>query len=106
MFLSTRRISIICVALAASTILIGGCNGPTKAGLEALVHAWAAETQQGKLRVNLYDPGATRTQMRFDAMPGEDPETLPTPETVASPLCDLVEAGETRTNERVAFRDL
>jgi NAD(P)-dependent dehydrogenase (short-subunit alcohol dehydrogenase family) len=78
----------------------------SKAGLEGLVHAWAAETQKGKLRVNLYDPGATRTQMRFDAMPGEDPKTLPTPESVASRLCDLVEAGESRTGQRVAFRDL
>jgi len=78
----------------------------SKAGLEALVQAWAAETQKGKLRVNLYDPGATRTQMRFDAMPGEDPETLPTPESVAGPLCDLVEAEESRTGQRVAFRDL
>ncbi|MEM6947583.1 MAG: SDR family NAD(P)-dependent oxidoreductase [Pseudomonadota bacterium] len=78
----------------------------SKAGLEAMVHAWAEETRQGSVRVNLYDPGATRTEMRFDAMPGEDPETLPTPEAVAGPLCDLVEASETRTGERIAFRGL
>lgn len=83
-----------------------GAYQASKAGLEALVHAWAEENEQAKLRVNLYDPGATRTGMRYDAMPGEDPETLPPPETVVGPMCDLLEATETRTGQRIAFRDL
>ncbi|MEL6568798.1 MAG: SDR family NAD(P)-dependent oxidoreductase [Pseudomonadota bacterium] len=78
----------------------------SKAGLEGLIHAWAEENEQTELRVNLYDPGATRTEMRFDAMPGEDPETLPTPESIAGPMCDLLEASETRTGLRIAYRDL
>ncbi|MEL6753717.1 MAG: SDR family NAD(P)-dependent oxidoreductase [Pseudomonadota bacterium] len=78
----------------------------SKAGLEAMVHAWAEENEKTALRVNLYDPGATRTEMRFDAMPGEDPETLPTPESVAGPLVDLLEPSETRTGQRIAFREL
>ncbi|MEM9740835.1 MAG: SDR family NAD(P)-dependent oxidoreductase [Pseudomonadota bacterium] len=78
----------------------------SKAGLEGLVQAWAKENEQGALRVNLYDPGATRTQMRFDAMPGEDPETLPEPERVAGPMVDLLEPGESRTGARISFRDL
>lgn len=77
-----------------------------KAGLEGLVHAWAEENEALPLRVNLYDPGATRTGMRAEAMPGEDPETLPTAEAVASPMCDLLEASESRTGTRIAFRDL
>ncbi|MEM6556730.1 MAG: SDR family NAD(P)-dependent oxidoreductase, partial [Pseudomonadota bacterium] len=55
----------------------------SKAGLEALVYAWADENAATSLRVNLFDPGATRTQMRADAMPGEDPMILPPPEDVA-----------------------
>lgn len=78
----------------------------SKAGLEAMVAAWADENESLPLRVNLYDPGATRTEMRFDAMPGEDQSTLPTPQEVAGPMVDLVEPGETRTGARIAYREL
>ncbi len=75
----------------------------SKAGLEALVHAFAEETEKGPLRVNLFDPGATRTQMRATAMPGEDPETLPAPEAVATELAALLSPQETRHGQRVVF---
>ncbi len=42
------------------------------------------------MRVNLFNPGPTRTRMRALVMPGEDPMTLPTPDEVAAkivPLC-------------------
>jgi len=78
----------------------------SKAGLEALVRAWADETEKMALRVNLFDPGAVRTGMRAEAMPGEDPMTLPAPEEAARELVKLVGADETRTGERVAMRDL
>jgi NAD(P)-dependent dehydrogenase (short-subunit alcohol dehydrogenase family) len=75
----------------------------SKAGLEALVHAFAEETEKGPLRVNLFDPGATRTQMRASAMPGEDPETLPAPETVAADIVAMLGEAETRHGARVTF---
>ena len=75
----------------------------SKAGLEALVHAFAEETEKGPLRVNLFDPGATRTQMRASAMPGEDPETLPAPETVAADIVAMLGEAETRHGVRVTF---
>lgn len=78
----------------------------SKAGLEALVYAWADENEKTSLRVNLFDPGATRTQMRADAMPGENPLTLPTPEDVAAHMVPLLEAQETRNNARINVRDL
>lgn len=62
----------------------------SKAGLEAMVTAWVEETRPTGLRINLFDPGATRTSMRADAMPGEDPMTLPPPEDVAAKLAPLV----------------
>lgn len=77
----------------------------SKAGLEALVTAYALENAKLGLKVNLFDPGATRTDMRAKALPGEDPSTLPSPDQVAEKLCDLVEAAETRTNTRIAYRD-
>ncbi|MEM8616480.1 MAG: SDR family NAD(P)-dependent oxidoreductase [Pseudomonadota bacterium] len=78
----------------------------SKAGLEALIYAWADENEATSLRVNLFDPGATRTQMRADAMPGEDPMTLPVTEDVAPYLADLVEAEETRNGSRLVYREL
>lgn len=78
----------------------------SKAGLEALVYAWADENDQTALRVNLFDPGATRTQMRADAMPGEDPMTLPATEDVAVHMVSMLEAGETRNKARVDVREL
>ncbi|MEO0607145.1 MAG: SDR family NAD(P)-dependent oxidoreductase [Pseudomonadota bacterium] len=78
----------------------------SKAGLEAMVYAWADENEKTALRVNLFDPGATRTDMRADAMPGEDPMTLPAPEQVAAHLVPMLEASEARNNVRISARDL
>jgi hypothetical protein len=55
------------------------------------------------LRVNLFDPGAVRTGMRAEAMPGEDPMTLPPPEDVAKELVKLVSVSEVRTGARVVY---
>ena len=57
-----------------------------KAALEALVRTYAGEVATTNLRVNCFSPGATRTKMRATAMPGEDPETLPTPEEVSTQM--------------------
>jgi NAD(P)-dependent dehydrogenase (short-subunit alcohol dehydrogenase family) len=68
-------------------------SGPysaSKAALNVLAQTYAAETDSTPLRVNLFNPGPTRTRMRAQVMPGEDPMTLPTPEEVAEkivPLC-------------------
>jgi NAD(P)-dependent dehydrogenase (short-subunit alcohol dehydrogenase family) len=68
-------------------------SGPysvSKAALNALARTYAAETDSTAVRVNLFNPGPTRTRMRAQVMPGEDPMTLPTPEQVAQaivPLC-------------------
>jgi len=62
----------------------------SKAALEALVKTYAAETAGTALRVNLVSPGPICTRMRAQAMPGEDPATLPPPDVFAeamAPLC-------------------
>jgi NAD(P)-dependent dehydrogenase (short-subunit alcohol dehydrogenase family) len=62
----------------------------SKAALEVLVRTYAAETVSTNVRVNLFNPGPTRTRMRAAFMPGEDPATLPPPDAVAEkivPLC-------------------
>ena len=62
----------------------------SKAALEMLARTYAAETAGTSVRVNLVNPGPTRTKMRASAFPGEDPLQLDTPEQVAEqilPLC-------------------
>ena len=76
----------------------------SKAALEALVLTWAAECAGGSLRVNLLSPGPVRTRMRAQAMPGEDPETLPPPEALTDLFVALASPAETRHGEIVAFR--
>ena len=64
----------------------------SKAALNALARTYAAETTSTAVRVNLFNPGPTRTRMRAQVMPGEDPMTLPTPEEVAEKIVRAVPA--------------
>ena len=69
----------------------------SKAALEALVRTYAAETESTAVRVNLVNPGPTRTRMRAQVMPGEDPMTLPPAEAVAEKIVALCLPGVTAT---------
>lgn len=64
----------------------------SKAGLEMMAKTYAEETLKTNIRVNIVNPGATRTGMRAAAMPGEDPEVLKTPESIAHVFVDLAAA--------------
>lgn len=61
----------------------------SKAGLEALARSWAAELESTNVRVNLVNPGPIATAMRAKAFPGEKPETLPSPLSIAPLFVDL-----------------
>ena len=83
-----------------------GVYGATKAALETMIACYADETEKTPIRINLFDPGAVRTEMRYKAMPGEDQSKLPSPEEVAakipfflSPECDM-------HGERIEYRDI
>ncbi len=82
-----------------------GAYGATKAALDHLTLTWAAECADSALRVNLFDPGATATKMRAEAMPGEDPSSLPTPADVALKLMGLCLPTEERNGALVRARD-
>jgi len=76
-----------------------GLYSASKAALEALARTYANETLTTPVRVNLFNPGPTRTRMRAALMPGEDPMTLPAPDEVAEkivPMCrpDFAETGK------------
>ncbi|WP_319414000.1 SDR family NAD(P)-dependent oxidoreductase [uncultured Cohaesibacter sp.] len=60
-----------------------GIYSISKAGLEAMIRTYAGEIKQTRLKVNCFNPGATRTGMRAKAVPGEDPMTLPHPSELA-----------------------
>ncbi|MBR0556175.1 SDR family NAD(P)-dependent oxidoreductase [Ciceribacter sp. L1K23] len=82
-----------------------GVYSASKAAVEALARTWAAETQRLPLRIVSIDPGATRTAMRAQAMPGEDPETLPHPSEVAAKLLPLCGAELTETGKLYVVRE-
>jgi NAD(P)-dependent dehydrogenase (short-subunit alcohol dehydrogenase family) len=68
---------------AHKTMAYWGPYSVSKAALQALVMTYAAENQKTKVRTNLINPGPLRTRMRAEAMPGEDPLSLRTPEDLA-----------------------
>lgn len=80
-----------------------GAYSVSKAALEALVKTWAHEVEKTELRINMVSPGPIATKMRAKAMPGEDPETLRTPEDIAPLFLDLVSEACTRHGEVVSF---
>jgi NAD(P)-dependent dehydrogenase (short-subunit alcohol dehydrogenase family) len=59
-----------------------GAYAASKFGLEGLTQVLADELKSN-VRVNSVNPGGTRTEMRAEAYPEEDPETLPTPDDIA-----------------------
>jgi NAD(P)-dependent dehydrogenase (short-subunit alcohol dehydrogenase family) len=67
-----------------------GAYAVAKSGLEGLAETLADELESTHVRVNLVNPGATRTRMRARAYPAENPETLPTPESHVPPFLYLL----------------
>ena len=76
-----------------------GAYAASKAAVEAMGRVWARESANSPLRVNSVNPGATRTQMRAKAMPGEDPATLPEPDDVARSIVALLDPAIERTGQ-------
>jgi NAD(P)-dependent dehydrogenase (short-subunit alcohol dehydrogenase family) len=81
-----------------------GAYGASKAAFETLIGAYGDEMAGlGRVRTAIVDPGATRTQMRARAYPGEDPASVKPPETVADAIVRLaVDGFETGHFERVS----
>jgi NAD(P)-dependent dehydrogenase (short-subunit alcohol dehydrogenase family) len=78
-----------------------GAYGSSKAALETLLGAYADETEYtGRLRVHIVDPGATRTRMRANAFPGEEPASVKPPEVVARAIVERI-ATDAPTGEKV-----
>jgi len=68
-----------------------GAYAATKAAFEALLLCHGQEIGRiSNTRVAIVDPGATRTQMRARAYPGEDPQSVKPPEAVAQRIVEML----------------
>jgi NAD(P)-dependent dehydrogenase (short-subunit alcohol dehydrogenase family) len=76
-----------------------GTYSITKAALDMMVKIYAQEIATTPLKVNLFNPNRTRTSMRAEAYPGENPETVKTAEQAAIQMIPLVLPSCTRNGE-------
>jgi NAD(P)-dependent dehydrogenase (short-subunit alcohol dehydrogenase family) len=83
------RVVFLTSGVAALALAYWGPYAASKAALEVLARTYAAETATTPVRANLFAPGPIRTRMRAQAMPGEDPMTLETPDKVAEKIVEL-----------------
>ncbi len=93
--------AIFVTTAAAGGRAYWGTYAISKTALEAMACTWAEEKANTPLRINLVDPGATRTSMRANAYPAEDPMTLPAPEDMVDIFVELAEQSCTRHGERL-----
>jgi len=98
------RVALITSGAATHPRAYSGAYAVSKAALNALGQTYANETSSTAVRVNLFNPGPTRTKMRAMVMPGEDPMTLPTPEDVAEKIVALCLPSCTETGKLYDFR--
>jgi NAD(P)-dependent dehydrogenase (short-subunit alcohol dehydrogenase family) len=83
------RVVFVTSTVGASARAYWGPYGVSKAGLDALAFTYAAETLTTPVKVNVLNPAATRTRMRAEAMPGEDPLSVKTADDVAGKIVAL-----------------
>jgi NAD(P)-dependent dehydrogenase (short-subunit alcohol dehydrogenase family) len=67
-----------------------GAYAVSKFGTEGFAQVLAEELENTPIRVNSINPGATRTRMRAQAYPAENPDTLTAPEALALPYLYLL----------------
>jgi NAD(P)-dependent dehydrogenase (short-subunit alcohol dehydrogenase family) len=91
------RAILMSSSVAHSARAYWGPYAASKAAIEILGRTWAAETEKTPLRVNNVNPGATRTHIRAQAMPGEKAENLPTAQETASKIIPLTSPELTQT---------
>jgi NAD(P)-dependent dehydrogenase (short-subunit alcohol dehydrogenase family) len=98
------RVVAVTSGVASRVRAFWGPYAASKAALEVMVRAYAAETENvSPVKAMLVNPGPLRTRMRASAMPGEDPATLRTPEEFAPKLADLCGPGWSETGKVYDF---
>ena len=69
-----------------------------------LAFTYAAECSGTNVTANALNPGPTRTRMRAEAFPGEDPATLPAPEELAPLILEMLSPDCRKNGDLVTFR--
>lgn len=73
----------------------------SKAALEMTAGIYAEECKTSNVLVNMINPGGTRTAMRADAMPKENPEDVKSPETINHLFLELASPAYTKTGQMI-----
>lgn len=77
-----------------------GAFAAAKFGIEGLSQVLAEETSESSnIRVNAIDPGVLRTGLRARLYPGENPKSLPEPDTVVPRYLELLRADAVGTGQ-------
>ena len=86
------RVIMVTSGAAVTPVAYWGPYAASKSALEQLTLIYAAEMAMTPIRTNLIDPGPVRTVMRAKAFPGEDPNSVPAPESITEWFVRLAEA--------------
>ncbi len=97
------RVIMMSSGAAHKCLAYWGPYSISKAAVEAMARTYAAETVTTPMKVMLVNPGPLRTRMRAEAMPGEDPATLKSPEELAPHLVRLASPDWTETGKIFDF---
>lgn len=92
-------------SLAKTHRAFWGGYAASKAGLEAVVGCYDDEMENTTVRAVCVDPGAMRTRMRAGAFPGEDPQTVPAPDTLVPLIVDLARPDRVPPKGVVRFKE-
>ena len=96
------RVIVLSTGAARLAKAGAGSYGITKAALEMLALVYAEEVAGTPIRVNIVNPGPTRTAMRAAVAPKEDPLTLKTPDDIAPLFLELASPACQRKGEWIA----
>jgi NAD(P)-dependent dehydrogenase (short-subunit alcohol dehydrogenase family) len=96
------RVLFVTSGITKRTIAYWGAYASSKAALESMARTYAAEMETTTVRVNLINPGPTRTRMREAAFPGEDPDSLTPPEALTDAFVALAEPACTLNGQWIA----
>ncbi len=96
------RVLFVTSGITQRAVPYWGAYSASKAALESLARTYAIEVQRTNIRVNIVNPGPTRTAMRAEAFPGEDPMTLPPPEALTDTFVALASPAFQETGQWVA----
>jgi len=86
------RILFVTSGITAHPSPYWGAYAVSKSALETMIKIYASEVKHTAFKVNLINPGSIRTALRAEAMPGEDPSSLPSPEDITEAFVQLAES--------------